>query len=98
MNISKLSIGNGICRGVERTDGTIVTAETTILATGPWTPVLLESSTVQLPHDFQDGFFSVTTIGVATLPLTEDEHAKFDSMPILVTDQGILDSLIGFNV
>ena len=46
MNISKLIIDNGICRGVERTDGTIVTAETTILATGPWTPALLESSTV----------------------------------------------------
>lgn len=98
MNIFKLVIENGVCRGVECTDGIIITAETTILATGPWTPALLESSTIQLSHNFQDGFFSVTAIGVATLPLTKDEHAKFNSMPILVTDQGMLDSLIGFNV
>ena len=98
MNIFKLIIDNNICRGVERTNRTIVTIETTILATGPWTPALLESSTVQLPHDFQDGFFSVTAIGVATLPLTEDKHAKFDSIPILVTNQDILDLLIRFNV
>ena len=97
MNISKLLIENGVCRGVERTDATIITAETTIVATGPWTPALLESSKIQLPHDFQDGFFSVTAIGVATLSLTEDEHAKFNSMPILATDQGILNSLIGFS-
>ena len=97
-NISKLLIENGVCRGVERTDGTSITAETTIVATGPWTSALLESSKIQLPHDFQDGFFSVTAIGVATLPLTEDEHTKFNSMPILVTDQGMLNSLIGFDV
>ena len=98
MNISKLVIENGIYRGVERTNGIIIIVETTILAIGPWTPALLESSTIQLPPDFQNGFFSITAIGVATLPLTEDEHAKFNSMPILVTDQGMLDSLIGFKV
>ena len=43
MNISKLIIKNSICRGVERTNGTIITVETRILATGPWTPALLES-------------------------------------------------------
>ena len=90
MNISKLLIVDGVCRGVERTDATIITAETTIVATGPWTPALLENSKIQLPHGIRDGFFNVTAIGVATLSLTEDEYAKFSSMPILVTDQGML--------
>lgn len=92
INISKLLVENGVCRGVERTDATIITAETTIVATGPWTPALLERSKIQLPHDFQDGFFSITAIGVATLSLTEDEYAKFYSMPILVTSQGVSNS------
>ncbi|KAI0526163.1 FAD dependent oxidoreductase [Xylaria bambusicola] len=87
-DISKLLIENGVCHGVECIDGRSIVAETTIVATGPWTPALLKSSNVQLPHDFQNGFFSVTAIGVATLSLTEDEYAKFKSMPILVTDQG----------
>lgn len=95
-DISKLLIKNGVCHGIECIDGTSIMAETTIVATGPWTPALLESSSVQLSHGFQNGFFSVTAIGVATLSLTEDEYAKFNSMPILVTGQGMLNSLIRF--
>ncbi|KAF1962895.1 FAD dependent oxidoreductase [Byssothecium circinans] len=87
-DISKLLIENGVCHGISCVDGTSITAKTTIVATGPWTPALLESSSVQLPQSYQSGFFSVTAIGVATLPLTEDEYAKFKSMPILVTSQG----------
>ena len=45
MNISKLAIENGVCRGVEVTDATIITADTTNVATGPWTPAKLENST-----------------------------------------------------
>ncbi|PVI06449.1 FAD dependent oxidoreductase [Periconia macrospinosa] len=87
MDISKLLVENGVCRGAECVDGKCFTAETTIVATGPWTPALLDSSGIQLPHSLQHAF-RVTAIGVATSPLTEDEYAQFKSMPILVTPQG----------
>ena len=89
-NISKLLIENGVCHGVEFADGTSISAETTIVAAGPWTPAILEKSRIQLPQDSQDNFFQVTAISVATLPLTEDEYCKLKSMPILSTDQGII--------
>ncbi|KAL9084481.1 MAG: hypothetical protein Q9165_008054 [Trypethelium subeluteriae] len=87
--ISKLIIKSGICCGVECVDGTRITATTTIVATGPWTPALLSSSDIHLPDHIRNGFFSVTAIGVATLPLTEDEYTKFSTMPILVANEGI---------
>jgi glycine/D-amino acid oxidase-like deaminating enzyme len=93
-DVSKLLITDGVCHGVECVGGISIAARTTIVATGPWTPALLESSRIQLPHDFQDGFLRVTAIGVATLSLDEDEYERFKSMPILVTEQGMLKSLI----
>ena len=60
-------------------------AKTTIIATGPWTPALLDSSNIQLP---QGDFFCVTAIGVATLPLDEDEYKNFKLMPILIAEPG----------
>jgi glycine/D-amino acid oxidase-like deaminating enzyme len=88
-DVSRLLIKNGVCYGVECIDGISITAETTIIATGPWTPALLESSKIQLPHDIQDDFLSVTAIGIATLSLSEDEYIKFKSMPILVAEKGM---------
>jgi glycine/D-amino acid oxidase-like deaminating enzyme len=93
-DVSKLLITDGVCHGVQCVDGISIATKTTIVATGPWTPALLESSRIQLPHDFQDGFFGVTAIGVATLPLDEDEYERFKSMPILVTEQGMFKSLV----
>lgn len=84
-DVSKLLIKNGVCYGVECVGGISITAETTIVATGPWTPALLESSKIQLP---QSDFFCVTAIDVATLPLDEDEYEKFKSMPILIAEHG----------
>ena len=83
-DVSKLLITDGVCHGVECVGGISIAAKTTIVATGAWTPALLESSRVQLPYDFQDGFFGVTAIGIATLPLDEDEYERFKSMPILI--------------
>lgn len=94
-NVSQLLIEDGVCYGVECVGGMRVTAETTIVATGAWTPALLESSRIRLPHDIQHDFLSVTAIGVATLPLDGDEYTKFKSMPILVTEHGVLTSLTG---
>ena len=88
-DVSKLLIKNGVCYRAECVDGISITAKTTIVATGPWTPVLLESSKIQLSHDIQDDFLSVTAIGVATLSLDDDEYAKFKSMPILVAEKGM---------
>jgi glycine/D-amino acid oxidase-like deaminating enzyme len=88
-DVSKLLIKDGVCYGVECVGGITITAETTIIAAGAWTPALLESSNIQLP---QGDFFCVTAIGVATLPLDEDEYEKFKSMPILIAQPGTLKS------
>ena len=82
-DVSKLLIKNSVCYGVECVSGISIMAETTIVATGPWTPVLLESSKIQLP---QSDFFCVTAIDVTTLPLDEDKYEKFKSMPILIAE------------
>jgi len=84
-DVSKLLVKDGVCYGVECVGGITTTADTTIVATGAWTPALLESSNILLP---QGDFFCVTAIGVATLPLDEDEYEKFKSMPILIAAPG----------
>lgn len=80
----RLVLDNGNCRGVERSDGAVFTADTTVVATGPWTPEFLDRSGVSI----QKNFFEVSAVGVATLTLTEEEYARFRSMPILSADEG----------
>jgi glycine/D-amino acid oxidase-like deaminating enzyme len=93
-DVSKLLIIDGVCHGVECVGGISIAAKTTIVATGPWTLALLKSLRIQLPHDLEDGFFGVTAIGVATLPLDKDKYKRFKSMSILVTRQGMIKLLI----
>lgn len=83
--VSKILIKDGVCYGVECVEGITTTAETIIVAAGPWTLALLKSSNIQLP---QGDFFCVTAIGVAILPLDEDEYERFKSMPILIAQPG----------
>jgi glycine/D-amino acid oxidase-like deaminating enzyme len=66
-------------------------AQTTIVATGPWTPALLRSPNVNLPINLE-GFFTVAACSVGSLPLHAEEYEKFKSMPILVTQQGVSNS------
>lgn len=91
---SKLLVDDGVCYGVECTDGTRITAVSTIVATGPWTLALLQRSNIPLPHKYQNGFFNVTAIGVATLQLSDEDYSRFHSMPILTTNQGTFESLV----
>ena len=65
-----------------------------IIATGPWTLVLLESSRIQLPYDFRDSFFSITTISIMTLSFNEDKYERFKLILILVIEQDIFKLLI----
>ena len=83
-DVTRLIVNEGICLGVEA-DHYRVTAGKTIIAAGPWTPGLLESSKVEFPDDF----FTVAGVGVATMPLHEAEFSELKSMPILVTESGM---------
>lgn len=87
-NISKLLVEEGVCHGVERTDGTFILAKTTIVAIGPWTPALLEESNIRIPLVAGGNVFDVTAVRVATLDLVGDEYERFKSMPILAAEQG----------
>lgn len=82
-NVSKLIIREGVCRGVEIDSGTVI-AEKIIVATGPWTPGLLEKSGVWFP----DNFFTVAAVPVATVSLGDSDSNQLKSMPILVTENG----------
>ncbi|KAL9125162.1 MAG: hypothetical protein Q9217_005594 [Psora testacea] len=82
-DVTRLIINEGVCLGVEA-DHCRVIAGKTIIAAGPWTPGLLESSKVEFPNDF----FTVAGVGVATMPLREAEFNELKSMPILVTGSG----------
>ncbi len=84
MNVTRLIVNEGVCLGVE-TDHSRVTAGKTIVAAGPWTPGLLESSKIKFPDDF----FTVAGVGVATMPLEDAEFSEMESMPILVTECGM---------
>jgi sarcosine oxidase/L-pipecolate oxidase len=89
INVTKLIVNEGVCEGVEAvTDDKnySFTAETTIIAAGVWTPGLLEISGVVFPKDF----FTVAGVVVAMLPLEDGEFDKFESMPILVSEKGLL--------
>jgi glycine/D-amino acid oxidase-like deaminating enzyme len=66
-----------------------IAAEKTVVAAGAWTPGLLERSKVEFPHDF----FTVTAVGVAVMPLKEEEFDELKSMPILVTERGVSNSI-----
>lgn len=83
-DVTRLIVNEGICLGVEA-DHYRVIAEKTIIAAGPWTPGLLNSSQVEFPGDF----FTVAGVGVATMPLHEAEFSELKSMPILVTESGM---------
>ena len=83
-DVTRLIVNEGVCLGVEANNCTIL-AGTTIVAAGPWTPDLLQSSKVEVPTDF----FTVAGVGVATMPLHDAEFRELESMPILVTDSGI---------
>ncbi|KAL9606104.1 MAG: hypothetical protein Q9179_000730 [Wetmoreana sp. 5 TL-2023] len=82
-DVTKLIVKEGVCLGVEA-DNCRIFANTTIIAAGPWTPGLLQSSNVEVPTDF----FTVAGVGVATMPLNEAEVREIESMPILVTESG----------
>lgn len=92
MDIFKVLVADGVCYGVECSDGTILKAKTTIAATGPWTLALLDNSKIQLPSDF----FKITAISVATLSLSPDEYTTFKSMPIVWSSEGMLYSMVVF--
>ncbi|KAG9229501.1 FAD dependent oxidoreductase [Amylocarpus encephaloides] len=81
-DVTKLRTEGGICL-VEAADDCI-TATTTVVAVGPWTPGLLERSQIAFPKDF----FTVAGVGVATMSLSEDEFHELKAMPILVTEGG----------
>lgn len=83
-DVTRLVVEEGFCLGVEA-DNRRVIAGKTIIAAGPWTPGLLESSKVEFPTDF----FIIAGVGVATMPLHEAEFSKLKSMPILVTEGGM---------
>ncbi|KAL9099278.1 MAG: hypothetical protein Q9163_005201 [Psora crenata] len=84
-NVTRLVVNEGICLGVEA-DNCRIIAGTTIIAAGPWTPGLLQSSRVEVPTEF----FTVAGVGVATMPLYKAEFRELESMPILVTESGML--------
>jgi sarcosine oxidase/L-pipecolate oxidase len=83
-DVTRLIVNEGVCLGVEA-DQYRVIAGKTIIAAGPWTPGLLESSKVEFPDDF----FTVAGVGVATMPLDEAEFSELKFMPILVTESGM---------
>ena len=83
-DVTRLVVNEGVCLGVEADNCTIV-AGTTIIAAGPWTPDLLQSSRVEVPT----GFFTIAGVAVATMPLLEAEFRELESMPILVTGSGM---------
>ena len=86
-DVKKLKTEGEICV-VEAAD-VCITATTTIVATGPWTPELLERSQIAIPEDF----FTVAGVGVATMSLSEDEFNELKAMPILVTEGGVSNSI-----
>lgn len=83
IDAKKILVDEGICKGIEVGDGSIV-ASKTILAAGPWTPEILSKSGVVFPPSF----FTSAGVVLATIPLTEDEYERLNSMPILVSDEG----------
>lgn len=87
--VTRLLVEGGVCRGVEAGDHSVVVEKETVVAAGPWTPRLLEKSKVGYPSDF----FAVTAVGVATMPLKENEFDELKSMPILVTKGGAFHSI-----
>ncbi len=84
MDVTRLIVNEGVCLGVE-TDHSRVIAGKIIVAAGPWTPGLLESSKVKFPENF----FTVVEVEVATMSLDEAEFSEMKSMPILVTECGM---------
>lgn len=90
IDITKLIVNDeGICEGVEAVGGYSIVADKTIIAAGPWTPGLLETSGIVFPKPF----FTVAGVVVATMPLSEAEFDKLKSMPILVSERGLLYSV-----
>jgi sarcosine oxidase/L-pipecolate oxidase len=83
-DVTRLVVDGGVCCGVEAGDYTVIVEKETVVAAGPWTPRLLEKSEVGFPSDF----FAVAAVGVATMPLKENEFDELKSMPILVTEGG----------
>ena len=81
----KLIIDNGVCQGAQLEDGSRVTAKTTIVTAGPWTPGLLKNSGVPFPENL----FTTLAVPVAILRLTDEEFEPLRNMPILVTENGI---------
>jgi glycine/D-amino acid oxidase-like deaminating enzyme len=85
-DVANLIVDSGVCQGVELEDGSLVTAKTTIVAAGVWTPRLLEMSGVWVP----DNFFTMAAVPVAILRLNDAEFDTLKTMPILVTENGII--------
>jgi sarcosine oxidase/L-pipecolate oxidase len=88
-DVTRLIVDGGVCWGVEVGDYSVVAKKETVVAAGPWTPRLLEKSKVEFPSDF----FTVAAVGVATMPLEEKEFDELKSMPILVTERGVFNSI-----
>lgn len=84
--VSTLLVDNGSCNAIQCEDGTNFAVDTTILATGAWTPQFLTKAEIYFPPNF----FTVSAVSVATLELSEEEFTKFHSMPILVTKEGTI--------
>ena len=83
-DVTRLIVNEGVCLGVEVNQHRVIAGKT-VIAAGPWTPGLLESSKVEFPIDF----FTVAGVGVATIPLHDTEFSELESMPILVTENGM---------
>jgi glycine/D-amino acid oxidase-like deaminating enzyme len=66
---AKIIIQRSTCVGVQCVDGTIIQATTTIVATGPWAPDLLNTSDIRVP----DGLFRITATSVAWIRLDCDD-------------------------
>jgi glycine/D-amino acid oxidase-like deaminating enzyme len=84
-DVTKLLVQDGT--RVEVSTGEIVWAKKIIVATGPWTPGLLENSGVIFP----DNFFKVVAVPVATMRLEDEEseeRIKDEERPIIMTNNG----------
>lgn len=83
-DVTRLIVNEGVYLGVEVGRNRII-ARKTIVAAGPQTPRLLESSKVKFPDDF----FTIASVRVATISLYKAEFYKIKSILILIIENGI---------
>lgn len=87
-SILRVIVEDGLCRGVEFTDGRQLFAENTFLAVGAWTPSLLKASNIALPSGVPADFFRPTSVAVHMVDLHDKEYEALKSAPIVVTPEG----------